>query len=332
MSQKTPVLRVEHCKTSYVTEKSLLGKPLKKVNAVNDVSFTLNEGDMLGIVGESGCGKSTLARTVLNLIRPESGKIYYRGTELSALNEKEMRKMRQKMQIVFQDPYASLNPRMTIGEIIESPLRVYGIGNAEERKKKVRETMELTELKEEWTDRYPHEFSGGQRQRVMIARALILEPDFLVFDEPVSALDVSVRSQVLNLLADLKKELNFTSLFISHDLSVVKYICNKVAVMYLGHIVELADKAELYENPVHPYTQMLLSAIPVPKVGAHREHRSLQGEIPSPLNLPLGCPFHTRCPKACDKCFHEYPKWHQVKENHWCSCWFSDEHGYGEGI
>ncbi len=332
MSQETPVLRVEHCKTSFVTEKSLLGKPKKKVRAVDDVSFVLWEGDMLGIVGESGCGKSTLARTILRLIEPESGVICYRGKDLASLSREEMRKMRRKMQIVFQDPYASLNPRMTVGEIIESPLRVYGVRDAAKRREMVKKTMELTELKEEWQNRYPHEFSGGQRQRVMIARALILEPEFLIFDEPVSALDVSVRSQILNLLVDLKKELNFTSLFISHDLSVVKYICNRTAVMYLGHLVELADKKDLYEKPAHPYTEMLLSAIPIPKAGAHREHHSLQGEIPSPLNPPTGCPFHTRCPKASHRCAQEYPQWHQLEGNHGCACHLVSGYGYGEGV
>lgn len=332
MSNGTAVLQVEHCRKAFVIEKSLLGKPLKEVKAVDDVSFALEEGDTLGIVGESGCGKSTLVRTVLRLIEPTSGRISYRGVELTGLKREEMRQMRRKMQIVFQDPYASLNPRMTLREIVESPLRVYGIGDVVERRRRAEKTMELTQLAQEWMDRYPHEFSGGQRQRVVIARALILEPDFLVFDEPVSALDVSVRSQILNLLVDLKKELNFTSLFISHDLSVVKYICNRVAVMYLGHLVELADKEELYKNPAHPYTRMLLSAIPVPKVGAAREYKSISGEIPSPVNPPTGCPFHTRCPKVCDRCVREYPQWNQISESHGCACHFASEWGYGEGI
>lgn len=332
MSNGTAVLQVEHCSKTFVIEKTLLGKPLKEVRAVNGVSFALEEGDTLGIVGESGCGKSTLVRTVLRLIEPTSGRIAYRGVELTGLKREEMRQMRQKMQIVFQDPYASLNPRMTLREIVESPLRVYGIGDAAERRRRTEKTMELTQLAQEWMDRYPHEFSGGQRQRVVIARALILEPEFLAFDEPVSALDVSVRSQILNLLADLKKELNFTSLFISHDLSVVKYICNRVAVMYLGHLVELADKEELYKNPSHPYTQMLLSAILIPKVGANREHNSISGDIPSPVNPPTGCPFHTRCPKACDRCVREYPQWNQISKSHGCACHFASKWAYGEGI
>jgi oligopeptide/dipeptide ABC transporter ATP-binding protein len=320
MNTEIPVLQAEHIKTSFVIEKSLLGKTKKKVQAVNDVSFSLEEGDILGIVGESGCGKSTLARTVLRLIEPESGSVFYRGEDLAVLGKEDMRKMRQKMQIVFQDPYASLNPRMTIGEILESPLRVYKIGDRAERQNKVREILELTGLREEYLERYPHEFSGGQRQRVMIARALILEPDFLVFDEPVSALDVSVRSQILNLLVDLREKLHFTALFISHDLSVVKYICNRTAVMYLGHIVELAEKTELYEAPLHPYTQALLEAIPIPEVGAHREHDSLKGEIPSPLNPPSGCPFHTRCPRACETCKGEFPQLREISPGHWCAC------------
>lgn len=320
MSRNEPILKLENVKTSFVTEKNLIGKPTKIVRAVNGVSFTLNKGDMLGIVGESGCGKSTLARTVLRLVEPESGKIIYNGTDILSLNKEQMRKQREKMQMVFQDPYASLNPRMTVREIIESSLRVYNIGNVAEREEKIKKIMELTELREEYLNRYPYEFSGGQRQRIVIARALVLHPEFIVFDEPVSALDVSVRAQVLNLLADLKKELAFTSLFISHDLSVIKYICNKTAVMYLGHIVELADKDELYANPRHPYTQALFSAIPIPKVGARKEHQVLEGEIPSPLNPPSGCPFHTRCPKATALCRKEAPVLENLGEGHSCAC------------
>lgn len=323
MSLENPVLQVENCKTSFVVGRSLFGKPLNRVRAVDGVSFSLNRGDMLGIVGESGCGKSTLARTVLRLVEPDEGSIRYEGTDLSSLGKEGMREMRRKMQMVFQDPYASLNPRMTIREIIESPLRVYRIGSKKERMEKVARIMELTGLKEEYLNRYPHEFSGGQRQRIIIARALILNPGFLVCDEPVSALDVSVRSQVLNLMTDLKEEFQFTSMFISHDLSVVKYICNKAAVMYLGHFVELAEIKELYGNPMHPYTRALLSSIPLPNVGIRRKHQILKGEIPSPLNPPSGCPFHPRCPLTSEKCSREIPEWKEVEAGHWCACHYA---------
>lgn len=325
MSLETPVLQVENCKTSFVVGRSLFGRPLNRVHAVDGVSFSLNRGDTLGIVGESGCGKSTLARTVLRLVEPDEGSILYEGTDLSRLGREEMREMRRKMQMVFQDPYAALNPRMTIREIIESPLRVYKIGSKKERLEKVAKIMELTGLKEEYLNRYPHEFSGGQRQRIVIARALIMEPGFLVCDEPVSALDVSVRSQVLNLMMDLKKELKFTSMFISHDLSVVKYICNKAAVMYLGHFVEMAGIRELYGNPRHPYTRALLSSIPLPSVGARREHQVLKGEVPSPINPPSGCPFHPRCPLAAEKCSREVPEWKEIRTGHWCACHFAQD-------
>lgn len=326
------ILRVEHLTTSYVTEKTILGKPKKTVRAVNDVSFSLDKGDFLGIVGESGCGKSTLAKSILRLVRSESGDVIYNGKNLNSLTAEEMRLARQKIQVVFQDPYASLNPRMTVREIIESPLRVYNIGTAQERAEKVKKICEATELREEYLDRYPHEFSGGQRQRIMIARALIMEPEIVVFDEPVSALDVSVRSQVLNLLMDLKTKMNFTALFISHDLSVVKYVCNKVAVMYLGNIVEMGDKKQIYEQPVHPYTQALLAAIPIPEVKGQKNRDTLKGEIPSPLNMPSGCPFHTRCPYAKGVCSRKKPEWTNVSSVHGCACHLVSNPQEGGGI
>lgn len=326
------ILRVEHLTTSYITERNLFGKPIKTVRAVNDVSFILEKGDFLGIVGESGCGKSTLAKSILQLVKPDSGSIFYDGKDLEKLTREELRLIRQKIQVVFQDPYASLNPRMTVREIIESPLRVYDIGTSEERAEKVKAICEATELREEYLDRYPHEFSGGQRQRIMIARALILEPEIVVFDEPVSALDVSVRAQVLNLLMDLKQKMNFTALFISHDLSVVKYICNKVAVMYLGNIVELGDKKQLYEKPKHPYTKALLSAIPIPEVKERKEKVILKGEIPSPLHVPQGCPFHTRCPLATGICSRQKPEWYAVSDTQGCACHLLSNTGYREAI
>ncbi len=322
------ILKVRHLTTSYVTERTILGKPKKKVHALHDVSFSLSKGDMLGVVGESGCGKSTLAKTLLRLIDPDSGRIEFDGEDISELSSEELRKLRKRIQMVFQDPYASLNPKMTVGEIIGSPLRVYGIGNRIEREERIREIMRLTGLDDDYIDRYPSEFSGGQRQRIMIARTLILHPEFVIFDEPVSALDVSVRAQILNLINDLKK-LNFTSLFISHDLSVIKFICNKIAVMYLGHIVELTSTEELFSNPLHPYTRALISAIPIPEYGHKRPNSMLTGQIPSPLDPPSGCPFHTRCPYATDICKTSCPELTEDHPGHFSACHYSGDRRIG---
>ena len=317
---KKVLLEVQKVKKEFVTSKSLTGKPLKIVHAVDSVDLTIYEGETIGVVGESGCGKSTLGRCILQLIRPTAGNVLYRGEDITKLNKEQMRQMRRKMQLIFQDPYASLNPRMTVLELIMAPLEAFGIGTMEERVKRVKEIMELVGMPENMMNRYPHEFSGGQRQRIVIARALVLNPEFVVCDEPVSALDVSVRALVLNLIQELKKEKHLTYMFISHDLSVVKYISDRIAVMYLGRIVEIAEKNELYNNPQHPYTKALLSAIPIPDVDNKMKREILTGDVPSPLNPPSGCYFHTRCKYATERCKTECPALHDVGNGHMVAC------------
>ena len=317
---KKVLLEVQKVKKEFVTSKSLTGKPLKIVHAVDSVDLTIYEGETIGVVGESGCGKSTLGRCILQLIRPTAGNVLYRGEDITKLNKEQMRQMRRKMQLIFQDPYASLNPRMTVLELIMAPLEAFGIGIMEERVKRVKEIMELVGMPENMMNRYPHEFSGGQRQRIVIARALVLNPEFVVCDEPVSALDVSVRAQVLNLIQELKKKKHLTYMFISHDLSVVKYISDRIAVMYLGRIVEIAEKNELYNNPQHPYTKALLSAIPIPDVDNKMKREILTGDVPSPLNPPSGCYFHTRCKYATERCKTECPALHDVGNGHMVAC------------
>lgn len=317
---KKVLLEVQKVKKEFVTSKSLTGKPLKIVHAVDSVDLTIYEGETIGVVGESGCGKSTLGRCILQLIRPTAGNVLYRGEDITKLNKEQMRQMRRKMQLIFQDPYASLNPRMTVLELIMAPLEAFGIGTMEERVQRVKEIMELVGMPENMMNRYPHEFSGGQRQRIVIARALVLNPEFVVCDEPVSALDVSVRAQVLNLIQKLKKKKHLTYMFISHDLSVVKYISDRIAVMYLGRIVEIAEKNELYNNPQHPYTKALLSAIPIPDVDNKMKREILTGDVPSPLNPPSGCYFHTRCKYATERCKTECPALHDVGNGHMVAC------------
>ena len=317
---KKVLLEVQKVKKEFVTSKSLTGKPLKIVHAVDSVDLTIYEGETIGVVGESGCGKSTLGRCILQLIRPTAGNVLYRGEDITKLNKEQMRQMRRKMQLIFQDPYASLNPRMTVLELIMAPLETFGIGTMEERVQRVKEIMELVGMPENMMNRYPHEFSGGQRQRIVIARALVLNPEFVVCDEPVSALDVSVRAQVLNLIQELKKKKHLTYMFISHDLSVVKYISDRIAVMYLGRIVEIAEKNELYNNPQHPYTKALLSAIPIPDVDNKMKREILTGDVPSPLNPPSGCYFHTRCKYATERCKTECPALHDVGNGHMVAC------------
>ncbi len=317
---KKVLLEVQKVKKEFVTSKSLTGKPLKIVHAVDSVDLTIYEGETIGVVGESGCGKSTLGRCILQLIRPTAGNVLYRGEDITKLNKEQMRQMRRKMQLIFQDPYASLNPRMTVLELIMAPLEAFGIGTMEERVKRVKEIMELVGMPENMMNRYPHEFSGGQRQRIVIARALVLNPEFVVCDEPVSALDVSVRAQVLNLIQELKKKKHLTYMIISHDLSVVKYISDRIAVMYLGRIVEIAEKNELYNNPQHPYTKALLSAIPIPDVDNKMKREILTGDVPSPLNPPSGCYFHTRCKYATERCKTECPALHDVGNGHMVAC------------
>ena len=317
---KKVLLEVQKVKKEFVTSKSLTGKPLKIVHAVDSVDLTIYEGETIGVVGESGCGKSTLGRCILQLIRPTAGNVLYRGEDITKLNKEQMRQMRRKMQLIFQDPYASLNPRMTVLELIMAPLEAFGIGTMEERVQRVKEIMELVGMPENMMNRYPHEFSGGQRQRIVIARALVLNPEFVVCDEPVSALDVSVRAQVLNLIQELKKKKHLTYMFISHDLSVVKYISDRIAVMDLGRIVEIAEKNELYNNPQHPYTKALLSAIPIPDVDNKMKREILTGDVPSPLNPPSGCYFHTRCKYATERCKTECPALHDVGNGHMVAC------------
>ena len=317
---KKVLLEVQKVKKEFVTSKSLTGKPLKIVHAVDSVDLTIYEGETIGVVGESGCGKSTLGRCILQLIRPTAGNVLYRGEDITKLNKEQMRQMRRKMQLIFQDPYASLNPRMTVLELIMAPLEAFGIGTMEERVQRVKEIMELVGMPENMMNRYPHEFSGGQRQRIVIARALVLNPEFVVCVGPVSALDVSVRAQVLNLIQELKKKKHLTYMFISHDLSVVKYISDRIAVMYLGRIVEIAEKNELYNNPQHPYTKALLSAIPIPDVDNKMKREILTGDVPSPLNPPSGCYFHTRCKYATERCKTECPALHDVGNGHMVAC------------
>lgn len=320
MANENVLVQATDLKKYFPHEKGILGNPLSYVQAVDGVSLEIREGETLGLVGESGCGKSTLGRMMLQLIKPTSGQILYRGENLSNMGEEALRQMRRKMQIVFQDPYASLNPRMTVYENIVAGLDAFKIGTRQEREEKVLKIMEDVGIARHLMHRYPHEFSGGQRQRMVIARALVLDPEFVVCDEPVSALDVSVRSQVLNLMVNLQKTYHLTYLFISHDLSVIRHISTRVAVMYLGQIVEIADTQSLFEKPSHPYTQALLSAIPIPDVNSGRKRQILQGDVPSPIHPPAGCRFHTRCPYATEKCRTVQPEQTEIDPGHFVAC------------
>lgn len=314
------ILKVENVKKYFPIKGGVMQRTVGHVKAVDGVSFEIKKGETLGLVGESGCGKSTTGRTILNLLEKTEGKIYFQGKDIDELSKKDLRKMRPKMQLIFQDPYSSLNPRMTVGKIIGEALLNHKMISKEDLREKVLETMKICGLAPYQIDRYPHEFSGGQRQRIGIARALILNPDFIVADEPVSALDVSIQAQIINLLRDLQKEKKFSYLFISHDLSVVEHICDKVGVMYLGSLVELAPSDEIFKNPLHPYTKALMSAIPIPDPTVKRERIILKGDIPSPSNPPKGCKFHTRCPHATDRCKQENPEYREVSEGHFVAC------------
>jgi len=306
-----------------VTSGIILQKKIADVKAVDGVTFNIKKGETLGLVGESGCGKTTTGRAILQLYKPTAGSIIFEGKDLTELSGSEMRAMRREIQVIFQDPYGSLNPRMTCGDIVGEPLTVHKLTDSKaEYRDRVAELLTVVGLNPYMADRYPHEFSGGQRQRIGIARALAVNPKFIVCDEPVSALDVSIQAQVINLLEELQEQFDLTYLFIAHDLSVVRHISDRVAVMYLGHIVELADRNELYENPLHPYTRALLSAVPIPDpiVEAGRERIILTGDVPSPMNPPVGCVFHTRCPVAIDDCQAEMPELREVSPGHWVSC------------
>jgi oligopeptide/dipeptide ABC transporter ATP-binding protein len=313
------LLEIKDLKQHFPLSKGLFAEK-KYVKAVDGVSFTLNKGETLGIVGESGCGKSSLGRSILRLVEPTSGEVKFKGKDILKFNRKEMKELRKNMQIVFQDPFASLNPRSTIRKILEAPLKIHGIGNKEKRIDIIETLVEKIGIRRDQLDNYPHEFSGGQRQRIGIARALTLNPDLIIADEPVSALDVSVQSQVLNLFVELQKEFNLSYIFISHDLSVVQHISDRVAVMYLGKLVELADVDQLYHKPLHPYTKSLLSALPIPDPSQKRERIILEGDLPSPIYPPSGCAFHTRCPVATAECRTETPMLREKEFDHWVAC------------
>lgn len=318
---QNPILQVQDLKKYFPIKGGVFGKKtLKQVKAVDGVSFDVFEGETFGIVGESGCGKSTTGRTILRLLEPTEGKILFQGKDIAEFSKNDMRKLRKDIQIIFQDPFASLNPRMKIKETIEEPLINFGVTDRSEREKRVLEVADQVGLTKAQLTRFPHEFSGGQRQRIGIARALVSKPKLIIADEPVSALDVSIQSQVLNLMRDLQKEFGLTYIFISHDLSVVKHFCDRIGVMYLGKMVEVADKKRLYDTPLHPYAEALLSALPSSHPLQKKQRIILQGDVPSPSNPPSGCTFHPRCFKCLDVCKTEQPSLQQVHEDHLVSC------------
>lgn len=325
-----PLLHVEHLSKEFPVDSSLLsGKKSKSVKAVDDISFDIYPGETFGLVGESGCGKSTTGRCIMRLTRPTGGKVLFKGEDIAHMHKKELKHMRHDMQFVFQDPYASLNPRMTIGEIVSEPLVIHGeMPDKKQRMDHVRELLDVVGLNPEHINRYPHEFSGGQRQRIGIARAFALKPQLIICDEPVSALDVSIQAQVLNLLTDLQKQYGTAYLFIAHDLSVVQHISDRVAVMYLGNLMEVSDWKTLYASPHHPYTQSLLSAVPVPDPDIQRTRKRiiLAGDPPSPIDPPSGCRFHTRCPIVQQCCSEKRPPLHEVSPGHYCACHFAADH------
>lgn len=320
---KQDIVKVENLVKYYPVRSGIFRRVVNQVQAVDDVSFTIKEGETLGLVGESGCGKTTVGQTMLKLREPTSGSVYFDGSDIFGLNAKELKEIRREIQIVFQDPYASLDPRLPIGESISEGLKIHKVGTKREQVQAVLEALKNVGLEDYHAHRYPHEFSGGQRQRVGIARALALNPKFIVLDEPVSALDVSIQAQVLNILKDLQKKFDLTYLFIAHNLAVVEHISDRVAVMYLGKIVELAARDALFGKPLHPYTQALMSAIPIPDPEKKRERTILEGDVPSPLNPPTGCRFHPRCPIAQERCEMEIPQLRELELGHKVACHFA---------
>lgn len=314
------LLSVQGLQKHYPVRRGLFGKSTNTVKAVDDVSFDISRGETLGLVGESGCGKTTTGRCILRLIEPTSGRVLFEGKDLLSAKPREMRALRRHMQMIFQDPFASLNPRMTVAGIVEEPLIIHRMGDRSRRMNRVAELLALVGLDPAFMKRFPHEFSGGQRQRIGIARALALDPQLIIADEPVSALDVSVQAQIVNLLRDLQEKLNLTFLFIAHDLSVVQHFSNRIGVMYLGKLVELASSRELFEDPLHPYTKVLLASIPIPDPAVRKKRDSLKSEVPSPLNPPSGCRFHPRCPIAVERCKTEEPPLREVKPGHFAAC------------
>ncbi len=329
-NQREVLVRVRNLKKHFPIRRGVFRRQVGAIQAVNGISFDIYKGETLGLVGESGCGKSTAGRTILQLYEPTAGEVYWEKTNLTKANKETLRRSRRHMQMIFQDPYASLNPRMTVGNIVGEPLQIQNIGNAAQRKERVEELLRIVGLNPYFIKRYPHEFSGGQRQRIGIARALSTNPSFIVADEPISALDVSIQAQVVNLLDDLKKDMGLTYLFIAHDLSMVRYISDRVAVMYLGQIVELGERDDVYDHPLHPYTQALLSAIPVPDPDeeAKRQRIILEGDVPNPANPPEGCRFHTRCSYATDICREQDPEYRNLgatKQTHMVACHHADQ-------
>ena len=319
MSGNEVFMEVKDLKKWFPVSKGLFSREKDYVKAVDDISFTVYKNETLGLVGESGCGKSTLARTILRLIEPSGGEVLVHGNDFLKLNRQELASMRKNMQIIFQDPYGSLHPKMTIRKILRAPMDIARYGTPAQREERVKELIEMVDLKQEHLERYPHEFSGGQRQRIVIARALATNPEFVICDEPVSALDVSVRSQILNLLEDLQQQMGLTYLFISHDLSVVEHFCDRIIVMYLGKVMEMADTADLFSKPSHPYTQALLSAVPHVFEEDRNDQIILEGDVPSPVNPPQGCRFHTRCPYATEQCLTE-PPMTDIGGGHFVAC------------
>ncbi len=326
-SNNEVLLEVKNLKKYFEINKGFFGRSKEYVQAVDDISFFIRKGETLGLVGESGCGKSTTGRTIIRLYEPTAGEIIYDGVDISELSENDLKPYRKKIQMIFQDPYASLNSRMTVGDIIGESLDIHGIATGAARQERVFDLLNRVGLSKDHASRYPHEFSGGQRQRIGIARALAVDPEFIICDEPISALDVSIQAQVVNMLDDLQKEYGLTYLFIAHDLSMVKHISDRIGVMYLGKLVEVTDRNELYDSPEHPYTQALLSAIPIPdpEVTRNAQRIILEGDVPSPINPPSGCRFRTRCSYAMERCAEEEPVLREVNEGHFVACHLMDE-------